>query len=89
MNIPNKVKIGGHIYKIVFEKESNLGTNDCGKTDRTKGIITIDTDLIQSEKESTFFHEVLHVINNEYKEVEIDFLAMALYGFLKDNNLLK
>ncbi|MEK6880385.1 MAG: hypothetical protein AABY22_12285 [Nanoarchaeota archaeon] len=78
MKIPNKIKIGGHIYKIIFQKTTDLANNDCGKTDRTKGIITIDADLIQSEKEETFFHEV-----------EVDFLAQAFYYVLKNNNLLK
>ena len=89
MDIPRKVKVGGHIYKVIFQKQTDLAENDCGKTDRTKGIIVIDADLIQSEKEETFFHEVIHVINTEYKEVEVDFLAQAFYAFLKNNKLLK
>ena|SRR3990167_9882309 len=89
MKIPKKLKIGGHIYRVVFQKETDLASNDCGKTDRVKGIVAIDKDLIQSEKEETLFHEIMHIINNEYKEVEIDFLAQAIYATLKGNNLLK
>ena len=89
MKIPNKIKVGGHIYKIVFQKTTDLADNGCGKIDRVKGVIFIDKDLIQSEKELTFFHEVIHSINTELKELEVDFLAQAIYAFLKDNNLLK
>ena len=89
MKIPKKLKIGGHIYKVVFQKQTDLAENDCGKTDRAKGIIAIDTNLIQSEKEATLIHEIIHIINAEYKEVEVDFLAQAIYAVLKENNLLK
>ena len=89
MKIPHKVKIGGHIYKVIFQKTTDLADNDCGKTDRVKGIIAIDKDLIQSEKEETFFHELVHIINTEYEETEVDFLAQAIYGALKNNKLLK
>ena len=89
MKIPNKLKVGGHIYKIVFQKTTDLADNDCGKTDRTKGIVAIDKDLIQTEKEETFFHEMIHIMNTGYKEVEVDFLAQAIYAILKNNNLLK
>ena len=89
MNIPRKVKIGGHTYKVVFQKETGLSNNVCGRTNRENGIIAIDSGLIQSEKEVTFFHEAIHVMNSEYKEHEVDFLAQAFYGFLKENKLLK
>ena len=88
MEIPKQVKIGGHIYKVEFQEQTDLSENDCGQTVRTKGIIAIDRDLIQSEKEVTFFHEVIHIINGEIEEVECDFIAQTIYAFLKDNNLL-
>lgn len=89
MKIPNKIKIGGHIYRIAFQKQNDLSGNDCGRTDRVKGLIAIDKDLIQSEKEVTFFHEIIHCLNTELKEIEVDYLAQAIYSFLKTNNLLK
>ncbi len=89
MRIPKKIKIGGHLYKIVFEKSSGFKENDCAKLDREKGIIFIDAEIIQSEKEVSLFHEIFHSINGEMEEKETDFLAQAIYQVLKDNHLLK
>ena len=87
MKIPKKLKIGGHIYKVVFQKTA-LG-DDCGATERAKGIINIDGHLIDSEKEVTLFHEIFHCINAELPETEVDWLAQSVYAFLKLNNMLK
>jgi len=89
MKFPKKLKVGGHLYQIVFQKQTDLAENDCGKTDRTKGIIAIDADLTQSEKEVCLWHEIIHLMNSEYKEIEVEFLAQAIFAFLKDNKLLK
>ena len=89
MKIPKKVKISGRVYQIEFQKETDIIANDCGKNSRIKGLIAIDADLMQSEKELTFFHEIIHLLNGEIEEVECEWLATAMYAFLKDNNLLK
>ena len=86
MTIPKDVKIGGHQYEVVFEK---LDVDQCGDTDRRTGKIRINKDLLVSEKEETFLHEVLHVINGELEEEQVEFLAQALYAFLKDNDMVK
>ena len=88
MKIPNKVKIQGRTYKVQIQKETDIVSNDCGKSLRNKGLIAIDADLIQGEKEITFFHEVIHLLNGELKETECEWMAGAIYGFLKDNNLI-
>lgn len=95
MKIPKKIKVGGHNYNVIFEKKTILeDDNNCGKVDREKGIMSIGIDLIQSEKEVTFFHEVIHIINTELDEKEVDYFAQAFYALnllflnltLKDNH---
>ena len=91
MKIPKKLKIGGHIFKIVLEKESKAKTSrghNCGHSDRTTGIISINADLIQSEQELTLIHEIFHLINGELNETLLDSLSEQVYQVFKDNQLL-
>lgn len=97
MNIPNKVKIGAHEYEVVLRDD--LDADDfMGVCRPTKLKIFVDGNLPQSQREETFFHEVLHAIfhllgkrqevaSDEEKEVQP--LGHAIYQFLKDNDLLK
>ena len=92
MKIPNKVKIGGHLYKVEFDKTPKEGTNrgqNCGGFNRANGVISINDNLIKSEKEETFIHEILHGMNSEFNETVLDSLAQQIYQVLKDNNLLR
>ena len=90
MKIPKKVKVNGHIFRVEFQKENDLSIDaDCGRTSRVKGLIAINEDLMQSQKEVTFFHEVIHIMNGEIKEESCDFWAESFYAFLKENKLLK
>lgn len=86
MQIPKKLKIGGHIYKITLEDPENI-ENNCGLQNRARNTIKIRKDLPQSQIEETLIHEVLHAINGDLKEETVDFLAMAIYAILKDNKL--
>lgn len=92
MKIPNKLKIGGHIFKIV---ESDL-KNICGETDLTKLTISLDKKLPNSIKSSTLFHEILcHGINSTFTgdahlaHSYMDSVSEQIYQVLSDNNLLK
>lgn len=86
MIIPKTIKVGAHIYKIIIDNKSG---KLCGQTDREKGTITLNGNLMQTEKETTLFYEVLHIINCELSETDIDFFANAIYAFLKDNKFIK
>jgi hypothetical protein len=86
MNIPSKLKIGGHIYSIELV-DPELLSNDCGEQNRARNTIKIRNDLPQSQLEETLIHEVLHAINGDLKEETVDFLAMAIYQILVDNKL--
>lgn len=89
MEIPKKLKIGGHVYEVQFEKEGNFFTADkCAMLNRNKGIIHINDDLVQSEKEAALFHEVIHALGVVSEETT-EYFAQGIYAFLKDNKLLK
>jgi hypothetical protein len=60
-----------------------------GKQDTLDCTIRIKKCLPQSQKEVTLLHELLHCINNQMAEKDIEFLAQALGQVLIDNNLLK
>jgi len=90
LKLPTQLKIGGHTYKIQLIEESLLEDNEtCGRIDRSKGLILIGKNLMQSEKEVTLFHEIIHGINGELKEELVDSLAQGIYQVLSDNKMLK
>lgn len=91
MKIPSKVKIGGHIFKVVLEKFKDQ--QDMGSCDTGKNLIVIDANMPKDQKESTFIHEAMHAMNTTLSggmgHVVLDSLAEQMYQFLSDNNLLK
>ena len=88
MNIPKKLKIGGHTYKVNLTKDENLvrggsfGNRNCN--DMT---INISSELGKSEQEATLLHEILHAINTEWEECLVENVAQGLYQVLVDNKL--
>ncbi len=87
MHIPSRLKIGGHIYKVSFEDPENI-EHDCGIQNRARNTIKIRNDLPESQIQETYIHEILHALNGDLKEETVDFLAMAIYAFLKDNKYI-
>jgi len=92
MKIPKKIKILGHIYKIILEREcknlTNLADHDCGNNSQVTGEIIINQTLMQSEKEVTLIHEILHIIMGGNDEEKLEMLAQSIYQVLSDNKLL-
>lgn len=95
MNIPNKVKIGAHEYDIVFRDD--MDDENFGTCRPTKTKIFIDETVANSQKEETFFHEVLHAIRHQIGQEEKDkddeekivqALAHSWYLFLKENKII-
>ena len=89
MKIPKTLKIGGHVYKVVLQGSSKLDNVNIGCTSRKENEIVLDISLPQDQIEATFFHEVLHTLNNELAHPIIDSLAEQLYQVFLDNHLLK
>lgn len=99
MKIPEKVKIGAHVYSVDFDIDpSNDGDMCFGCVSNQKLKITIDKNVQSSQVEETFLHEVLHAIfylnglakkDSEEEEMMVQPIAHAFYQFLKENDLLK
>lgn len=91
MQIPKKLKIGGHVFTVEERK-----LDDCsGTTEFTKLLITLEKDMKQSAKESTLFHEIIcHCINTSFTEGRVehglmDSISEQIYQVLSDNKMLK
>jgi len=84
------LKIGGHEFNLVIMELEN----ELGRTDFNTSTICIDKDIsVQSVKESTLLHEIIHACNSTFGDERlehalIDSLAEQLYQVLSDNNLL-
>jgi len=85
MKIPNKIKILAHNYLV---KEID-GLADDGSLNWLENTILINKKLPQSRKEAVLFHEILHAINGEIDEKEVEFLTQTIYQILNENKLLK
>jgi heat shock protein HspQ len=90
MNIPDKVKIGGLIYDVSIEKGVCHGLNKAyGTCDYEALEISIEKDYSEQKIKQTFWHEVMHAIDNEYhaglSEKQIDQMACGLYSVIVDN----
>lgn len=89
MNLPSKLKIGGHKYRIIVAQTwGTFEPGDCGETDYNNGIIYINSDLQQTEQEAALLHEIFHVLNKTINHEFLDSLSEQLYQVLKDNKLL-
>ena len=93
MKIPSKLKIGGHWFEVVFKNEVNDNYDKSGSGHAWNNKITIQKDMMQSKKESTFLHEIVHEINWQLglnlDEHQTDCLGESMYQVLVDNNFLR
>lgn len=95
MKIPNKLKIGGHVYsvRITSVTDEAKGSNNWGRTYHGKGKILIDKEISQTKKEEVFIHELVHCVehfvDSDSKESHVTRFSNGLYQVLKDNKLLK
>lgn len=90
MIIPKKLKIGGHLYIVKFEKEGKLSSSDSfsGMQDPNDQTITLNASQRRTEQEATFFHEIFHAINANLDHVLLESLSQQIYQVFKDNGLL-
>lgn len=92
--IPNKLKIGGHMFKVVQVK-SKSNQDEMGSCDTSKNIITIDSGMVHDQKEATLIHEIFHAMNttfdgtNNFSHALLDSLAEQIYQVMKDNKLFR
>lgn len=92
MKIPKKIYFEGHTYNIKYSKKIFLNKQECyAIVDKSNLSIHLQAGLKKSVKEETFFHELMHLCENEekpLKESTLDDLSRRLYAVLKNNNLL-
>ena len=81
MKLPNKLKIGPLTYNIQYVSGLVDDGNLSGQT------ISINKDLPERKKVVALIHEILHCINNEVNEQEIEFWASAISQVLLDNKI--
>lgn len=86
MKIPRVLKVGGH-YITVTQTEQMVDDAD-GSWLASDNTIKLKKQLPPTQKEVTLIHEILHCINVSVKEIEIEYLAQALYQVILDNKLV-
>jgi len=97
MNIPNKIKVGGHEYKVLKDYKFVERVDAHGQTDHILLEIRLcEEDMAgkfsQSKVECNFIHELIHAVDNTYngnklEEDTVTRLAEGLYQVLKDNKI--
>lgn len=90
MNIPDKIKIGGIVYKVIectnpSEEDSNID----GQIIYSKQELRLKNDMEQDYKENVFVHEIMHgileLIGLEQDENLVIRLSNAMHQVIKDN----
>jgi len=99
MNLPNEIVFGSRLIKLDFiDKETASKKKIFGEFDSDKNTMTIDKSLDNIEMTNTLFHEIFHLIHDEYKidlpakaeEISCNSLANGICHVLYQNqNLLE
>ena len=89
MKIPNKLKIGCHTFEVLFEREKKggLSFDSSGKCSYYSNTISINDGYPETQQAETFIHEIIHAINNEMSETDVQFLAFSLAQVFIDNKI--
>ena len=88
MKIPKKLKIGGHSVKVeIVETIPGDFPNAGGSWTESQNLIQICKSQVASQQEASLMHEILHAINYNFTEEQVEFLAQAFYQVLRDNKL--
>lgn len=83
MKIPKSIKIGGIVYNVSIV---TMG-DDLGQTDFRTSEIRISKDLNDNQKLASFIHEVIHCVNTQLTEEQVDYLALSINQIIIDNKL--
>lgn len=102
MKIPDKLKIGGHIYKVIYPYIFNERYDRWADSDDALKVIQIsevDGGAVKRAESAiavTFLHEILHAVDHltghqifarAEGEKKIEALSEALFQVLRDNKL--
>lgn len=87
--IPDSVEIGGHPYRVLFEKGLVRNSGSQGNSCGNEQTIKIDPELTQDMAESTFIHEVIHQLDYVYniglEHKQVYQLEASIFAFIKAN----
>lgn len=84
MRIPNKIKIGSIVYAVEFVDDDVLD-GSIGDICRYKNIIRLSKTAAPEQLNATFWHEVIHAINDKFDEITVEFLALSLNQIFTEN----
>jgi len=91
MKIPERVRIGYREYDVNCRPGPVVVDNSVcyGSIEYEKGVININGNYPEDQKECTFLHECLHGIETDrdlnLSEKVVETLAKGLYCFIRDN----
>ena len=95
MKIPNKIKVAGKVYKVVWDDEFLSNQSYMGLACHRELTIYLckkyrGDKLAKSVIEETLLHEIIHAVdinynNHSLNEDTVDRLSEGLYQVLKDN----
>lgn len=84
--IPTKIKIGAITYNILLTNPEDLN-EDMGEISLKRNEIRINNSIPENQQEVALWHEILHGINMDLPDANIEFLAQAIYQVIKENKL--
>lgn len=85
-----KIKLNNCSIDVITESPSDWAGGSCmGQCNLRKGTIRISSEMPKDIQDSTFVHELVHMIANmgsvELDEMETDAMANGILSYLKDN----
>lgn len=90
MKIPEKIKIGGKVYRVEITNKMDLGISNVSAEILYNDLLIRVSPQAQSKMEADFLHEVVHGILDhqgykEHDEKRVDEMAQSLYMIIQDN----
>lgn len=87
MKIPNEIKIGGLVYRIIITDSDNID-DDAGECNVLNQTIKINKNLSSEGKEFALWHEIIHAWNSSLDDDEkVDAIAQMISTIINDNDL--
>ncbi len=100
MIIPDRLKVGGHVVRIVKTDDMPIMSGNMGQSWNAYNSIKINTHYPESQQAETLMHEILHHVmtnlgyfykkddsNAIHSEQTVEALAQGLFQVLRDNKL--
>ena len=89
VKVPRQIKLGTHLFDIIFSDTVRSDEGLAGLTHHRKQIIEIEKVQPLSQKAVILLHEVLHIIDRQYgcelEERNVDRVAQGIAEFLMEN----